>query len=163
ERQRPHAAGDEIGEEVAAAKRRPEQRAAVDIAAGHRLPGGVIVFVDWIDERLERGRPRRDVVVHPLAVAPAVVAPAARRRLVVALLEWIRCEVADEQRAGAAARRIIEAVAPRVAQAEGPDLGPRGAADERIVRRYAVADGIAVGDADVDAQHLAEQFGRRLR
>ncbi len=60
-----------------------------------------------------------------LAIAPAVVAPAAIRRLVVDFLERVLSDVADDERAGTAARRVIEAVAPRIAQAERPDLGPR--------------------------------------
>ena len=71
-----------------------------------------------------------------LAVPPAVVAPAAIRRLVVDLFERALSDVADDQRASAAARRVVEAVAPRVAQAERPDLGPRRhwpAAHERVV------------------------------
>ena len=98
------------------------------------------------------------------AVAPAVVTAARAARLVVDFFEAVLADVADDQRAGAAARDIVEAVAPRIAKAERPDLvARRVAAEERIVRRNPVAGRVVVGHADVDAQHLAEQLVRVLR
>ena len=129
-------------------------------------PRRAAVLVDRIDERQKGRRARRDVVVRAFAIAPAVVAAAAIRRLVVDLLERVLADVADDQRAGAAARRIVEAVAPRIAQAERPDFRPRRnrpAADERIVGRHLIAGRMRVGHVDVDAQHLAEQLLRILR
>src|SRR5207247_11080073 len=73
--------------------------------------------------------------------------------------------VADDERTGAAPRGIVEAVSPRVTQAEAPDLGQRrdrSAADKRIAGRHLVAGWIAVRDVDVDPQHLAEQHRRIL-
>ena len=103
-------------------------------------------------------------VMRALAVAPAVVAPAAAGRLEVDLLPRILADVADEHRARAAPRRVVEAPAPGVAQAEAPDLGEdAGPPDERVRRRHVVALGIAVGHRDVDAEHLAEQRPRILR
>jgi hypothetical protein len=68
-------------------------------------------------------------------------------------------DVGDDQRAGAAARPVVEAEAPRITQAEGPDLAERGnrlAIDERVVFRNAITARIAVGNRHVEAQHLAE-------
>src|SRR5207253_110012 len=59
-----------------------------------------------------------------------------------------------------------EVVAPRIAQAEAPDLGPRvrrPAADERIAGRNGVADRMGERQIHVNPQHLAEQLRRILR
>ena len=125
----------------------------------------MVVLENRIDQRLKRRRQGRHVVVRSLAVAPAVVASAAARRLVVDFLPAVLTDVRDDERAGAAARRIVESVAPRVPQPEAPNLTTRGnglTADERIVRRHLIARWIAVGHVHVDAQHLAEQLGGTL-
>ena len=104
--------------------------------------------------------------MRPLAIAPPVVAAAAAGGLVVDFLERVLPDVAENQGAGAAARGVVEAPAPGVAQAEGPDLSAHAgqrARDERVVGGNAVADGIGVCNIDVDAQHLAEQRRRVLR
>src|SRR5262249_59171571 len=62
--------------------------------------------------------------------------------------------------------RIVEAVAPWIAQPDAPDLrraGDPSAADERIVRRDLVAVRMRVGHVDVNAQHLAEKLVGILR
>ena len=67
-------------------------------------------------------------VVRAFADAPAVVAAAEPRRLVVDLLAGALADVADQHRAGAAQPGRVEGEAPRVAQAERPDLVERAAA-----------------------------------
>src|SRR5262245_30009649 len=96
------------------------------------------VLVDGLDERRERGRARRHVIVRPFTIAPPVVSSAAPRRLVVNFLPLVLTHVADDERARAAPPRIVEAVPPRVAQPEAPDLASRGnrnAVEKRIVGR----------------------------
>src|SRR5204862_5060928 len=85
ERDRPDPAADEIGEEVAALVLGAEAGAAVHVAAGNRGADAVVVLEDRIDERREGRRPRRDVVVRALAVAPAVILSAPAARFVVDL------------------------------------------------------------------------------
>src|SRR6185436_11231494 len=90
-----------------------------------------------------------------LAAAPAVVrAAGARRDLEVDLLAQVLADVADVE----VARQAIEAVAPGVAQPEGPDLVVAVDADERIRGRDAVGEAAE----RIDAQHLAEQVHREV-
>src|SRR5262249_34663571 len=140
---------------------RGQRAATIDVAAGDRRADRVVVVVDRIDDRRERDRTAAIVIVRALAQRPAVVAPAAPARLVVDLLPEVLSDVADHERAGAASPRIVEAVAPRVAQPEGPDLGSCGdgnAAHEGIVARHLISHRVRVGYRHVDAQHLAEQL-----
>ncbi len=107
---------------------------------------------------------RGDIVVERLTAferAPSEVAAAAGvdafgRRGHVDLLDAALTDVGDPQVAGLG----IEAVAPRVAQADRPDLaaGTLGA-DEGVVGRDRVAE-ISRRCGRVDPQHLAEHFGQ---
>src|SRR5712692_3613544 len=103
QRDRPDPALNEIREEVPAPECRRERAAAIDVPAGNRFANGVVVLVNRFDERQVRRRARRDVVVSALAVAPPIVPPSAVRRLVVSLFPSILPDVADDDRAGAAA------------------------------------------------------------
>ena len=113
-----------------------------------------------------RGRRARVVRRAAFAQPPAVVAAARADRLPVHFFARGLADVGDHQRAGAAVRPVVEVVAPRIAQAERPDLRQRGdrlPIDERVVVGHAVAARIGVRHVDVDAQHLAEQRVRVLR
>ena len=112
----------------------------------------------------ENGGRLVDVLMRALAVAPAVVASAAAGRLEVDLLEGVLTDIADDHRPRPAARRVVEAPPPRVAQAEAPDLAEHARPpDERVRRRDVVALGIVVRHRHVDAEHLAQQRLRILR
>src|SRR5918993_2292856 len=123
---RPDAAADEIGEEVAAAVRGAERAAAIDVAGADRCSLRAAVVEVRIGQRQERGRRvlhagvriRRSAFTHP----PSVVAAAAAARLVVDLFTRVLSDIADHQRARPAERDVVEAVAPRVAEPERPDL-----------------------------------------
>ena len=156
-----------VGEEVAAAKAAPQRAAAVDVAAGDRLPDRAVVLVDRIDQRQKRRRARRDVVVRAFAVPPAVVAAAAVRRLVVDLFE-----ARPGRRRRSSARRCRRARDRRSCSARGcAGRTPRSPAAPRPARRRRTGcrpepdsrSACVVGDVDVDAQHLAEQLRRILR
>ena len=132
------------------------------------MPNAVVVLEDRIDQGQESRRRAGAEVVQSFLEPPAVVTAAEARRLVVDLLEGVLADVADQHRPGAAQPRRVEREAPGVADAERPDLverrsRQRGHADERVVRRSLVAAGVAVRDAHVDAQHLAEQRAGPLR
>src|SRR5829696_5308796 len=103
-------------------------------------------------QRCERRRRWRNVRRRDRAFSnpPAVVASSLAARFVVDFLARTLADVADHERAGPAARQVVEAPAPRVAQAEAPDLGPRRRGPcERVVRGYEESLGVAVGDRDV--------------
>ena len=126
----------------------------------------MVVLVNRRCEREKGGRQRLIVIVIPFTIAPAVIPAAPIRRLVVDLFPRALTDVGDDERAGPAARRIVEAVAPGVPQAEAPDLGVRHnrhAVEERVVGRHAIAGQIGIRHADVDAQHLAQELRRILR
>src|SRR5688572_12384993 len=108
ERKRPHTTGLEIAQEVPALMGSAERAAPIDESAGNRLARGAGVFEDRIDQRQKGRRPRRDVVVRPLAVSPAVVPPAPAPRLVIDLFEAALTDVAHDERARAAKTRIVE-------------------------------------------------------
>ena len=80
----------------------------------------VAVLEDRIDER-QNGRraPARDVVVRALRGCATRSCVRRGRRLVVDLFPCVLPDVADEQRARAAARGIVEAEPPGIAQTEG--------------------------------------------
>lgn len=102
----------------------------------------------------------------PSRMLHPVIAAAAPRRLVVHLFARALADVADDQRAGGAGPAVVETVAPRIPQAEVPDLAQgrdRLRVDERIVGGNPVAGRVIVGDADVNPEHLAEQRERILR
>ena len=146
--------------------RGPERMAAIHEPAHNGDAGVVVVLVNRIDERLKRRRDRRDVVVRPFAIPPAVVAAAPVGRFVVHLFPVVLAHVGDDQRSRSAVCGIVEAVAPRVAQTETPDLGPcsgRSTAEERVRGRYLITGRIRIRHVDIDAQHLAKPFRRRLR
>ena len=101
-----------------------------------------------------------------LFVPPAVVATGATGGFVINFFPRTLTDVGDDQCAVSAARRHVERVAPRVAQAEAPDLflnTGRPAVHERIRRRNDVTVHVANRHVHVDAQHLAKQFGGVLR
>src|SRR6185437_11715616 len=92
--------------------------------------------------------------IGPLKCRPAEVDPLGLALLpVVDLLEGVLADIADRDRAGLG----VEAEAPRIAQPIGVDLrpGPRGAVDERVVRRDGI--GRAASGGWPDAEQLAEQ------
>ena len=97
------------------------------------------------------------------AVSPAVVAPRAAGRLVVQLFDRILADVGEEQGAGPAARGIVDAEPPRIAQPDRPHFGRAAPGRERIARRDVEPFRILVADVDVDPQQLPEQAARRLR
>lgn len=158
--ERPHSSGDEVGEEVAPKVPGSKSRSAIDESTRDRLADRVVVLVNRIDERYECGRQGRDVVVRTFAIAPPVITPATTRRLVIDLLPRSLPDIRDDGRPASSSQRIIEAPAPRVAQAERLDLGQRAegvAGRIRIVRRHEVTGRIGVGNVHVDPQHLAQQ------
>src|SRR5262249_26028477 len=106
-------------------------------------------------------RDRRRVVVRAFAARPAVVLPPAAGGLVIEFLPGGVANVADHQRARAAARGIVEAALPGVAETDVPDLR-RGAGRKRIVRRDGATGRIAVWHRYVDSQHLSQQAGHDL-
>ena len=171
EQDREHATADEVGEEVAPEVRWGRVRAAVDDAAGDRVADAtwlirVQVVVDGRRGRRVGQGPRSHAGARALEVAPAVVAAARARRLVVDFLARALTDIGDQHRAGAAEARIVERELPGIAQPECPDLGPRGdrhAVDEGVVAGDAHAVDVAGFDVDVDAEHLPEQRGRILR
>src|SRR5437868_182226 len=94
----------------------------------------------------------------PFPAIPAVVlAAGAPGRLEIDLLPVPLPDVGDVE----VVRRTVEAEAPGVAQAEGPDLGGAGrGAGEGVARRDGVVAVRICGEAvavDVDAQDLAQQ------
>src|SRR5262249_56459987 len=117
--------------------------------------------IDRID-RLRPADPRVGFLDQTLAQPPPVVlAAAARGRLHVDLLARVLSDIADVQVPGLA----VEARAPRIAQAVGPDLAVPAARAKRVgggnrvvplrVEREVVA-------ANVDAQDLPQQGGEVL-
>src|SRR5262249_17140654 len=163
--QRPDASRPEVGEEVPAAGRRSQLVAAGDESAGHRVAERMIAVTHGIDER-EAGRRRVALGMRPFPARPAEVAPARARGLVVDFLERALTDVADDERARAAERRVVEAPPPGIAQADVPDLGTRAepvAGLKWIRQRNAEALGVVVGDAHVDSEHLAEKGREGLR
>ena len=87
-------------------------------------------------------------------------------RLEVDLFVCVLTDVGNHQRAHPAARRVVEAKLPGVAQAKRPDLTERVyriTVNERVVFGNSVAASIIVIDVDVDAQHLAEERAGILR
>src|SRR4051794_30658528 len=98
-------------------------------------------------------------------VAPTVIASALAGRLVVDLFVMVLPDVRDDERAVSTAHRIVEAEAPRVAQAERPDLvarGNRNVVDERVVWRDLIADRVLLRHVYVDPEHLSEEAVRVL-
>src|SRR5205823_5470818 len=137
----------------------------VDVAAGDRAAAVPTVLGDGADARRAVAARTASVAVHPLHDWPAEVEAVSRGgrhgsdhagRHEVDLLVGVLADVADPEIAGGA----VEGVAPRVAQAKGPNLGVNVfvEADVRIVRR----DGVRGAAIDVEAQHLAKQGHRIL-
>src|SRR5206468_7841868 len=98
------------------------------------------------------------VVMGPFAVAPAVIAATVVGGLVIDFLPAALADVGNDQGAGPAAGRIVEGITPGIAQSERPDLRPRRPGGERVVRRDAIPDRIAVRNAHIHAEHFAEQL-----
>ena len=170
EGEREDAAADEVGEEVTSDVGGIEGEAAVDGAAGDRVAeaGRLVadVVVDGVGGGLVGERQAGDAVDGAFAVAPSVVAPAGAGGFVVDLLAGALSDVADDHGAGAAEAGVVEGPLPRVAEAEGPDLGPgvdRRVVDEGVVGGHAQAVGVRRWHVDIDAEHLAEQRGGILR
>ena len=108
----------------------------------------------------------RLVLGSSLAYTPAVVAPARAERLVIDLFAKTLAHVANDERSCFTGSKIVEAVAPRITPAEGPDFVPcrdRQAIDKRIVRRYLEPVRVANRDVHVDPQEFPEQTTGRLR
>ena len=78
-------------------------------------------LVDRIGQRRERVE-RQDVVVRSFAIAPTVIAPAASGGFIVHFLPAGLADISNDQGAGSAPCRIVEAETPRISQAEGPDF-----------------------------------------
>ena len=88
--------------------------------------------------------------IRPLHVAPAEAGVTATPREDVELLPAALTDVADVDVAG----RTVDAEAPRVAQSDGMDLGPR----VRIVCETVVwGDRVRRGGVDVEAQELSQE------
>ena len=87
----------------------------------------------------------------PLHNGPAIVPPAwVGRGLEIHFLVQVLAHIGDVQVAG----QPVEAVAPGIAQAQGPDLVTHaGIADKGVVCR----DGVGIAAVHVDAQHGAQQ------
>ena len=126
--------------------------AAIHIAADDGRADTAPIGEDRIDSRAAREGP--GVERHePFEDVPAVVAPFLSE---IDFLETVLADIRDIEIAESA----IEAVAERVAQAEGPDLVGSGRPDERIVGRHrivAVRVGGKVVAVNVEAEDIAEQ------
>jgi hypothetical protein len=140
----------EVGEEILPLQ---ELRlAAIDVAAGDRLAHAVAVEVNGRDRRSARRRAAGEDI-RSLEHVPAVVGTDLAE---VDLLPLVRADVGDVE----VAKPAIEAVAPRVAQAERKYLIGAGRRRERIVgwhrivARRVAGKGVAI---HVDPQDLAEQ------
>src|SRR5439155_11023140 len=119
----PDAARAVIAVEVAPEELR-EAPAAIAVAPGDRavVVRQVVVLEDGQRQRAVVTAARRVVAEGPLHAAPAVVlASRARGRLEVHLLPLVLTDVGDEE----IPELPVEAEAPRVAETERPDLGPR--------------------------------------
>ena len=96
--------------------------------------------------------------------APAVVPAAGAGRLVVELFPGELTDVRDDERARSAARRVVEGIAPRIAESRVPDFRQHaGRVSEGIVGRNRISPRVIVRHGDVDPEHLAEQRERALR
>src|SRR6185503_18078702 len=98
---------------------------AIDEAAGDRLSDRVAVLPDrigqagrWVIHRCGTG----DVQMSTFSISPAVIASGAGSWFVVHLFPSALTDVGDVQRTVTAARRHVERVAPRIAQAEAPNF-----------------------------------------
>src|SRR5437667_3635697 len=122
----PHPAGAVVGVEVLPDERR-RACAAVDKAAGDRAAVRVAV----LDHRLHEARAAAGSgveAVEPLHDPPAIVQPSLSRRRDAHLFPKVLTDVGDVE----ATRRPVEGEAPRIPEAERPDL--RGAAVRGVAR-----------------------------
>src|SRR5690606_29381025 len=146
----PDPAGDEVAEDVGAPQL-GHGAAAVEVAAADRAAPAAAAGVgdDRHHQALGVAAGARLEALGPLHHVPAVVLAArGAGGLQVHLLEPVLADVGDVKVAGLA----VEAEAPRVAQAVGPDLGPGAlAVHEGVVWRR---DGALAGD--VEPEELAE-------
>src|SRR5262249_14264938 len=135
--------GEVVGEEIRPRQAR-DPRPAVDVAADDRAPVGVGVLVERVGDagrdRVADARRRPRAFLGPPAV---VLAAFAGGRLEVQLLDLVLADVGDVEVAGL----VVEGVPPRVAQAEGPDLGSGARpARERVAGRDRVVAGRVAGE-----------------
>ena len=151
----PDALRDPVAEDVLADELR-ELLAAVDVPAGHARAFGVR---DFDDGRLDRRRAEFPADVDRLPAldgAPAVVPGPLD---LVDEFPQFPAHVADPQ----FARHLVEAHAPRVAEAVSPDLAAgRLAVDVRADERVVLGDRVVfpgVLAVHVDAQHARQQVG----
>jgi len=149
-RGRPDPARAEVAvEEAARVLRKPP--AAITITAGDRAAERVIVLEHRQGQRSVVARGGRVEAGRALHAPPAVVLAAeARRRLEVHLFASALADVGDEQITGLS----VEAEAPRVAQAVGPDLRHGALRRAKRIRRR---DRVRKRAVDVQAQDLAEE------
>ena len=101
-----------------------------------------------------------------LTNSPPVIATASGKWLDVDLLASALTDVGDKECPGRTRADAVEAVAPRIAQAERPDFAERTdrcAVYKGIIGGNAIAHRIGVVNADIEAQHLAEKRERILR
>jgi MFS family permease len=147
--ERPHRSGTVVAEHVRAVKRR--NASSIYVAAGHGAAVLVCVRGDRQREPLSIAVRLRLVARVTLHDVPSVVQPSAVRRHPVDLLQFALADI------GYPDVVAVEAEAPRVAEAVGPNLRARVVAvDERIVGGNAVGS-IARRRVDIDPQQLAEQ------
>src|SRR5205814_6889537 len=138
--ERPHAARAVVSEEVEAEHRRDFLPAVYVAAADRAVAAGMRILRDRLDVAREAAAA---ICMRSLEDRPAIVLAAlARARPDVDLLQCVLADVADVQRTGGA----VEAEAPWIAQAVGPDLAPRCRGEARVGRR----DRVRAGGADVD-------------
>src|SRR5439155_18303005 len=149
----PDAARAVIAVEVAPEELR-EAPAAIAVAPGDRavVVRQVVVLEDGQRQRAVVTAARRVVAEGPLHAAPAVVlASRARGRLEVHLLPLVLTDVGDEE----IPELPVEAEAPRVAETERRDLGPRA---RRAPEGVGCRDRVGSGAVHVDAEDLAEEL-----
>src|SRR5262249_23328176 len=149
----PDDAGAEVAVEVGA-RQRGELAAAVAVAAGDRaLSGRVVVFEDRVARPARRALHGAVEDRRAFLGLPAVIAAGDAGRLKIHLFARALADVGDEQVAALA----VERDAPRIAQAERPDLAARAwRVDERIARRRRARRPVGLVDADALSRQRAE-------